>query len=202
MVQVKVSELTSEAFSSIPDPRARNARHLLNEIFFISLCAVICGAESWEDIELYGKSKHSWLEGFLRLPHGIPSDDTYRRVFSAIDPDEFESCFQTWTQSLVDHFDLDVIPIDGKTLRHSFDSASSQSAIHMVSAWSVANQLVLGQVKVDSKTNEITAIPDLIRLLDISGNIVTIDAMGTQKKIAGQIIDQEAGLSHLELSLL
>ena len=190
MISSKLSELTTEPFSGISDPRADNARHLLNEIFFISLCAVICGADSWEDIELYGKSKRTWLKGFLRLPHGIPSDDTYRRVFSAINPDEFASCFRKWVQNLLGHFGLDVICVDGKTLRRSFDSASSQSAIHMVSARSTAHQPVLGQVKVDSESNEIRAIPELLRLLDISGSIITIDAMGTQKEIAGQIIDQ------------
>ena len=190
MIYADLSALITESFSEVSDPRASNARHFLDEIFFLSFCAVSCGAESREDIELYGKSKYTWLKNILRLPHGIPSNDTYRRVFSAINPDEFERCFQKRVNNLINHVGLDIIAVDGKSLRHSFDSASSQSAIHMVSAWSSAHQLVLGQVKTESRSNEITAIPALLNLIDISGHIVTADAMGTQKKIARQILDQ------------
>lgn len=179
-----------KCFSHIEDPRKNNSRHLLSEILFIACCAVICGAESWDDIELYGKSKLEWLQTFLSLPHGIPSDDTFRRIFSALNPSTFEESFRNWIKTLVSNVQGDIIPIDGKRLRGAF-RASGSNVIHQVSAWSCKYQLVLGQVKTEDKSNEITAIPELLKLLDIKGAVITIDAMGTQKEITGQVVKQE-----------
>ncbi|MCL4167518.1 UNVERIFIED_CONTAM: hypothetical protein GTU68_008425, partial [Idotea baltica] len=177
-------------FDGLDDPRGHNARHPLSSILFIALCAVISGADSWEDIELYGRSKEPWLMSLLPLPHGLPSDDTYRRVFSALLPDAFETTFRKWIQTLISSLSGDVIPIDGKRIRGAFRS-DSDNVIHQVSAWSCQHQLVLGQVKTHDKSNEITAIPELLELLDIEGATITIDAMGTQKAIAAQIIEQK-----------
>lgn len=176
-------------FQQVEDPRADNRSHKLSDVLFIACCAVICGAESWDDIELYGRSKFEWLKGILELPHGIPSDDTFRRVFTLLNPEVFEEAFRAWISSLVSCVSGDIIPIDGKRLRGAF-RASKENVIHQVSAWSCNHQLVLGQVKTESKSNEITAIPKLLKLLDIKGAVVTIDAMGTQKNIAAQIIEQ------------
>ena len=177
-------------FSDLSDPRGTNSRHSLSSVLFIALCAVISGAESWDDIELYAQSKHDWLQALLPLPHGLPSDDTYRRVFSALSPTTFEAVFRRWIKALVSSVAGDVIPIDGKQIRGAFRSGAD-NVIHQVSAWSCEHQLVLGQVKTDDKSNEITAIPELLALLDIEGATITIDAMGTQKAIAEQIIDQK-----------
>jgi predicted transposase YbfD/YdcC len=178
-------------FSDIEDPRSNHTRlHLLNDIIVISICAVIAGAEGWEDIEAFGKDKHGWLKKFLKLPNGIPSHDTISRVFRMLKPGEFNRCFLSWTNSLHAQLDLKQIAIDGKSLRRSFDRASAKAMLHMVGAWSVENHLALGQVATDKKSNEITAIPELLRLLDLKGAIVTIDAMGCQKTIAKQIVDQ------------
>jgi predicted transposase YbfD/YdcC len=179
-------------FASLSDPRSSNARHELIDILVIAVCAVICGAEGWEDIEEYGKAQAQWFEHVLELPHGIPCDDTFRRVLSRLDADELMRCFISWSEALRDVSNGDLVSIDGKTLRHSFDHAASKAAIHMVSAWAHANRLVLGQLKVDDKSNEITAIPKLLRLLDLQGAIVTIDAMGCQKEIARAITAQGA----------
>ena len=182
-------------FAALSDPRsahAPNQRHELIDILVIAVCAVICGADGWEDIEEYGKAQAEWLPQVLDLPHGIPSHDTFRRVLSRLDPEELTECFIAWTGALSDLCGGDIVAIDGKTLRHSFDQAASKTAIHMVSAWANANRLVLGQVKVDDKSNEITAIPKLIKMLDLAGATVTIDAMGCQKEIAKVITDQEA----------
>lgn len=162
------------------------------DILVISVCAVICGAEGWEDIEEYGKAQAEWFTGVLELPHGIPCHDTFRRVLSCLDPNELTQCFVSWTAALSDLSGGDIVAIDGKTLRRSFDRASSKTAIHMVSAWANRNRLVLGQVKVDEKSNEITAIPQLLKMLDLTGATVTIDAMGCQKEIAKEISEQEA----------
>lgn len=178
-------------FKNINDPRQKNRRHQLSDILFIACCAVICGANSWDDIEEYGHSKIEWLKTLLVLPHGIPSDDTFRRVFSMLEPKAFENAFRSWIKTLISDVVGDVIPIDGKRLRGAF-RASKTNVIHEVSAWSCTHQLVLGQVKTEAKSNEITAIPELLKLLDIKGSIITIDAMGTQKKIAQQVITQEA----------
>jgi predicted transposase YbfD/YdcC len=182
-------------FASLTDPRcphAPNQRHQLIDILVIAVCAVICGADGWEDIEEYGKAQAAWFAQLLDLPHGIPGHDTFRRVLARLDPEELTQCFIAWTAALRDLSGGDIVSIDGKTLRHSFDQATSKAAIHMVSAWADANRLVLGQVKVDDKSNEITAIPKLLKLLDLAGATVTIDAMGCQKDIAQVITDQQA----------
>src|SRR5262247_3542308 len=173
-------------------PRSANARHRLFDIFVIALCAVISGADGWEDMEEYGQAQAEWLQQFLELPHGIPSHDTFRRVLSRLKLDELTQCFVNWTETLRESLDGDIVAIDGKTLRRSFDQAASQGAIHMVSAWANAHRLVLGQLKVDDKSNEITAIPQLLRMLDLQGALVTIDAMGCQKEIAKTITEQGA----------
>jgi predicted transposase YbfD/YdcC len=179
-------------FAHVSDPRAANIRHRLFDIFVIALCAVISGAEGWEDMEEYGQAQAEWFEQFLDLPHGIPSPDTFRRVLSRLKPEELTQCFVRWTAALRESIDGEIIAIDGKTLRRSFDRAAAKGAIHMVSAWAHANRLVLGQLKVTDKSNEITAIPQLLRLLELEGTIVTIDAMGCQKEIAHTIVQQGA----------
>lgn len=182
-----------EYFTEVKDPRAERTRwHLLTDIITISILAVIAGAQGWEDIEEYGLNKKEWLETFLELPEGIPSPDTFRRVFEKINPKEFEQCFRQWVQSLVEKLGVEVVAIDGKNHRGSYDRSSQLKALHMVSAWSNEHRLVLGQTKVSAKSNEITAIPALLEMLDLSGCIITIDAMGTQKSIAKKIIEAEA----------
>jgi predicted transposase YbfD/YdcC len=178
-------------FDELEDPRVeRNKLHGLADILAITLLAVICGADEWTEIELFGQTKLDWLRTFLRLPHGIPSHDTFGRVFSRLDPDQLEQCFQKWMQGLTRRSGGELIALDGKTLRRSFDQAGHKAAIHMVSAWSQANHVVLGQLATDAKSNEITAIPKLLKMLDISDSVVTIDAMGCQKAIAQQIMEQ------------
>lgn len=172
-------------FRFLSDPRIdRKKLHLLPDIIAITICAVICGAEEWTEIALFGKSKEKWFKTFLHLPNGIPSHDTFGRVFSRLDPLAFQECFSRWIACVREKTDGDVVSLDGKTLRNSFDHASGKAAIHMVSAWSSANQCVLGQTQVDAKSNEITAVPRLLELLEISGCIVTMDAMGCQKEHA------------------
>jgi predicted transposase YbfD/YdcC len=179
-----------EYFTQVKDPRVERTRwHLLTDIITISILAVIAGSQGWEDIEEYGLNKKEWLETFLKLPFGIPSPDTFRRVFERINPKEFEQCFRVWVQSLVEKLGVEVVAIDGKTHRGSYDRESKLKALHTVSAWSKEHRLVLGQTKVSSKSNEITAIPALLDMLDLSGCIITIDAMGTQKLIAEKIIE-------------
>lgn len=183
----------SKYFSKLTDPRIdRTKQHSLEDIIIIAICGTICGADGWTEIEEYGKAKFKWLKTFLLLPNGIPSHDTFGRVFSLLDPEQFQECFLGWVQSVVTLTKGEVVAIDGKTLRKSFDKASEKAAIHMVSAWANTNRMVLGQVKVDDKSNEITAIPKLLKLLDISGSIITIDAMGCQKKIATVIKENGA----------
>lgn len=181
-----------EHFAELDDPRADNRRHLLIDILVIAICAAICGADSWEDIELFGEAKKRWFSTFLELPHGIPSPDTFARVFGALDPEQFQGAFTRWVQDVSTLVTGEVIAIDGKTARRSYDRQGGKAAIHMVSAWASDNRLVLGQKKVDDKSNEITAIPELLEVLAVSGCIVTIDAMGCQKAIAQQITEQEA----------
>ena len=152
----------------------------------------MCGADGWEDIEEYGKAQAEWLAQVLDLPHGIPGHDTFRRVLSRLDPEELTECFIAWTGALSDLCGGDIVALDGKTLRHSLDRAAAKTAMHMVSAWANANRLGLGQVKVDDKSNEITAIPKLLKMLDLAGATVPIDAMGCQKEMAKVITDQEA----------
>ena len=182
-----------EHFGDLDDPRVERTRwHKLIDIVAITLCAVICGADNWVEIALFGESKEEWFRTWLELPNGIPSHDTFGRVFARLDPVEFGRCFSSWVQAIQEASHGQVIAVDGKTVRGSKDTAGGKSAIHLVSAWASANQLVLGQVKVDEKSNEITAIPQLLKALDLSGCIVTIDAMGTQTAIAEQIVTQEA----------
>jgi predicted transposase YbfD/YdcC len=175
-------------FAHLADPRIERTRlHPLMDIVVIAVCAVICGADGWEDIAKYGLAKQDWLKTFLSLPNGIPSHDTFRRVFCLLDPAAFQQCFQRWIDALIAGLGLKRIAIDGKTLRRSFDRAAGKAALHLVSAWATEQHLVLGQVAVDSKSNEITAIPKLLELLDVSGAMVSIDAMGCQKEIAAKI---------------
>ena len=182
-----------EHFASVPDPRMdRRKRHKLSDIFFITLCAAICGADDWASIEQFGRAKRKWFTAVLDLKHGIPSHDTFGRVFALIDTQKFSECFSRWVADLSGLSDGEIIAIDGKCLRRSLDSASDKSAIYMVSAWASQNQLVLGQQRVDDKSNEITAIPKLLMQLNISGAVVTLDAMGCQTAIAQQIVDKEA----------
>ena len=170
----------------------RTKRHKLLEIISIAICAVICGADDWVEVENFGVQKVDWLRTFLELPHGIPSHDTFGRVFAKINPEEFQKSFMEWVQAINQLTQGQVIAIDGKQLRGSHDQGRGQKAIYMVSAWAEANHLVLGQQKVAEKSNEITAIPHLLQLLEISGCIITIDAIGTQTKIAKLIVEQEA----------
>jgi predicted transposase YbfD/YdcC len=174
----------------VPDPRVQRTRkHELPEILFIALAAVICGAECWTQVEEFGKASRDWLETFLHLPHGIPSHDTFGRVFAALDPDALEQALEAFVRDFAGDSAGKQIAIDGKTLRRSFDRAAEQSAIHMVTAWVYENHAAFGQIKVDDKSNEITAIPQLLRLLNLKQATVTIDAMGCQKDIATQIIE-------------
>jgi predicted transposase YbfD/YdcC len=176
-------------FEAIDDPRVeRTRKHTLVDILCLSICAVIAGAEGWEDIEEFGLQKEEWLRRHLRLEHGIPSHDTISRVFRALKPQAFEQTFREWVGVLVERLGLAQIAIDGKTLRRSHDRHSAKSALHLVSAWSVENRLVLGQRAVNDQSNEITAIPELLKLLELKGAIVTLDAMGCQKEIAGLIV--------------
>ena len=177
-------------FAELDDPRVeRTRRHKLVDILAIAICATICGADSWVHIELFGKSKLTWFQTFLELPHGIPSHDTFGAVFARLDPVQLQNCFMSWTQAISELLPGEVVAIDGKTARRSYDRAGKKGAIHMVSAWATQQSLTLGQVKTDEKSNEITAIPQLLELLDLNGCIVTIDAMGCQREIAQQITE-------------
>ncbi len=179
--------------SSITDPRLdRRKKHSLHDVLMISIMAMLCGAETFVDFEDFGKAKEDWLSTFLELPEGIPSHDTFGRVFAMIDPKAFSESFRNWTQQLRRQVSSEIVAIDGKTLRRSHDKAHGKSAVHMVSAWARENGLVLGQLKVDEKSNEITAIPELLRALELGGCIVTIDAMGTQKQIAREVCEADA----------
>jgi predicted transposase YbfD/YdcC len=180
-------------FKNLKDPRGRQGcEHAFLSIVLIAILATIGGATGWEDIEVYAESHQAWLETFLDLKNGIPKADTYRRVFERINPEEFQECFLGWVKQIVEATGAQVIPIDGKTLKGSYDRNKKQSSLHMVSAWATENRLMLGQVKVEDKSNEIKAIPALLNLLDMTGCIITIDAMGTQTAIAKQIIDKGA----------
>ena len=177
-------------FEAVQDPRHHNKLHKLIDIIVLSICAVVSGADTYGQIENFGKKRRRWLSKFLELPHGLPSHDTIGRVFERIDPGEFQNSFKLWIESITERTKGQIIAIDGKTLRRSHDSANDKKAIHMISAWAASNQVVLGQLKTEEKSNEITAIPYLLKLLDIKGCIITIDAMGTQKEIAKTIVKQ------------
>ena len=180
-------------FGNLADPRIdRTKLHKLLDILVIAICAVIAGADNWEDVEEFGKARLEWFRTFLELPNGIPSHDTFTRVFARLDPEQFQACFLGWMNAVAEVIGGQVIAIDGKVLRRSHDKGIGKAAIDMVSAWASANRLVLGQVKVNEKSNEITAIPQLLEALEVSGCIVTIDAMGCQTEIAEKIIDREA----------
>lgn len=179
-------------FAGLTDPRVeRTKEHLLEEILFITIAAVLSGAASWNDIADYGESKRDWLGGFLTLPGGIPSHDTFNRVFSALDPVELENCFLGWVKAVAKLSAGEVVSIDGKAIRGS-RQAGGKAIVHMVSAWASENNLVLGQRKVDSKSNEITAIPKLLDVLHLQGCVITIDAIGCQKTIANKIVSKQA----------
>ena len=192
-MQEKKAVAIVEHFKDIEDPRIERGKlHNLIDIIAIAICAVICGADTWEDIELFGEAKHEWLKQFLELPNGIPSHDTFGRVFSIISPVEFQRSFLNWIKAISESIEREVVAIDGKTSRRSYDKSKGKGAIHMVSAWATANRVVLGQVKTEDKSNEITAIPELLDILALNGCIVTIDAMGCQKNISAKIIEKGA----------
>lgn len=180
-----------EHFSELEDPRRYNKRHLLHDIIVIAICAAICGADDWAAVEEFGYAKRRWLDTFLELPHDIPSHDTFGRIFGLLDPEQFRRGFIRWVRAVNEITGGQIVPIDGKKLRRSHDRTLGKNAIHMVSAWASENSVVLGQIKVDDKSNEITAIPQLLDLLEISGCIVTIDAMGCQKEIAKKIVTEK-----------
>jgi predicted transposase YbfD/YdcC len=189
-MEEQATESIAKHFRKLKDPRTGNAKqHIFLEILIIAICAVICGADGWNDVELYGKNKKEWLKTFLELPKGIPSHDTFGRVFALIKPDEFQEHFIEWIKAIEKLTAGQVVAIDGKQLRRSHDHDAGKAAIYMVSAWATTNQIVLGQRKVNDKSNEITAIPELLKLLDLAGCIVTIDAIGTQTEIVQTIVD-------------
>jgi predicted transposase YbfD/YdcC len=181
-----------EHFQTLEDPRIeRTKKHLLLDILVIAVCTLLTGGEGFQDMELFGKSKRAWLQTFLALPHGMPSHDTFGRVFARLNPQRFQECFLSWTQAVAQLTQGALVSLDGKTVRASFDRATASSPLHMLSAWcSDHGGLVVGHIKTETKSNEITAIPELLQLLAIKGCIVTIDAMGCQTAIASQIRDQ------------
>jgi predicted transposase YbfD/YdcC len=189
-----LSETFLRHFEDVEDPRIdnHNRRHHFHDILVITILGTICGADNWPDICEFAEAKIEWLKTFLELPNGIPSHDTFGRVFSLIDPHEFETCFCAWIASLAIDVSKEIIAIDGKTLRGSHNRKKGLKPLHLVSAWAVNNRLMLGQIRTEEKSNEIEAIPRLLKMLDVKGSIVTIDAMGCQKKIAKQIIAQGA----------
>jgi predicted transposase YbfD/YdcC len=192
MPQTPIATIT-EHFSQLDDPRTGNyIPHKLMDIVVVAICAVICGADTWVDVETFGNAKLKWLKRFLKLAHGIPSHDTFGRVFACLDAEQFQTSFVEWIQAISVVTKGQVVAIDGKKLRRSHDKTIGKDAIHMVSAWTAENRLILGQVKVDDKSNEITAIPRLLDVLEIAGCIVTIDAMGCQKEITKKVIGKDA----------
>jgi predicted transposase YbfD/YdcC len=183
----------ADSFLKLEDPRIeRNKLHKLLDIIIITVCAVICGADNWVEIELFGKKKQEWLRQFLELPNGVPSHDTFGRVFSLLNAEQFQACFYEWVKAVEKVTSGQVIALDGKQLRGSLDGYAGKGAIYMVNAWASANHVAIGQRKVDQKSNEITAIPELLAMLEIAGCIITIDAIGCQTEIAEQIIEKEA----------
>ena len=191
MSQTKSARI-QDHFAELTDPRRREVTYPLINVVVIAVCAVICGADDFVAIAKFGRTKRKWFAKFLDLKSGIPSHDRFNAILAAIKPDEFEKCLLSWIVALHEISDGQIVAIDGKTLRRSFDKASNKSAIHMVSAWATANHISLGQVVVDAKSNEITAIPKLLEMLEISGSLVTIDAMGCQTEIARRIVEADA----------
>lgn len=188
-----VAKSLRNEFASLKDPRVQRTRlHSLNDILVITICGFVCGVDNWVDLELFGKAKLAWFKTFLQLPSGIPSHDTFGRLYAALDPVEFSRCFARWMRGISKVTDGQLVALDGKTLRRSFDTAAEKSAIHMVSAWAARNHVVLGQVKTDEKSNEITAIPKLLEMLYLEGCLVTMDAMGCQREVVKQIVDKGA----------
>jgi predicted transposase YbfD/YdcC len=182
-----------EHFGELADPRIdRHKEHKLIDVLVIAICALLCGANDWVAVETFGQAKRGWFARFLALAHGIPSHDTFGRVVALLSPQALQTCFLRWIQAVAQVTDGQVVAIAGKPLRRSYDRRSAKAAIHMVSAWAPHNRVVLGQLKTEENSNEITAIPELLKVLDVSGGIVTIDAMGCQKAIAQQIVEQEA----------
>jgi predicted transposase YbfD/YdcC len=192
-MEERISGAIEQHFGDLEDPRMdRTKLHKLMDILVIAICAVIAGADNWEDVEEFGRARLEWFKTFLELANGIPSHDTFNRVFARLDPEQFQACFLRWMMAVSEILGGQVIAMDGKVVRRSHDKGIGKAAIDMVSAWATANHLVLGQVKVEEKSNEITAIPQLLQALEIAGCIVTIDAMGCQTEIAEQIIEREA----------
>lgn len=188
-----ISGAIEQHFGELEDPRMdRTKLHKLIDILAIAICALIGGADNWEDVEEFGKARLEWFKTFLEIANGIPSHDTFNRVFARLDPEQFQACFMRWMMAVSQLIGGQVIAIDGKVVRRSHDKGIGKAAIDMVSAWATANHLVLSQVKVDEKSNEITAIPQLLEALEVEGCIVTIDAMGCQTEIAEKIIMREA----------
>ncbi|PIE53716.1 MAG: ISAs1 family transposase [Dethiosulfovibrio peptidovorans] len=182
-----------EEFEILEDPRSgKYPRHYFGEIIFIALAAMICGSEGFDDFERFAKTREKWLRKHLRLPGGVPSNDTFRRIFTRIDPDRFCECFAAFVLGISGRLKEQLIAIDGKTLRHSFENADPTTSLHLISAWACENQLTLGQLAVDGKSNEITAVPELIRQLDLEGHTVSLDAMGCQKAIARSLYLERA----------
>jgi predicted transposase YbfD/YdcC len=182
-----------ESFSDLPDPRrSQGQRHKLLDILFIALSAVLCGADDFTEMEEFGLSRESWLRQYLELPHGIPSHDTFGRVFALLQPAAFEESFLRWVKQLVELNPKEVVAIDGKTVRRSYDRGGASEAIHVVSAWARENRLTLGEVKVSDKSNEIRAVPQLLKMLELKDCIVTADAMNCQKEIASEVREARA----------
>jgi predicted transposase YbfD/YdcC len=187
-----ISGNIAEHFGSLREPRHDRTRiHKLSDILVIAICAIICHADSWEEVEAYGRAKEVWLRTFLELEHGIPSHDTFNRFFARLDAKQFEACFVNWVSAVAKTTAGQVIAIDGKLPRGSRDGAIGKGAIDIVSAWATENQIALGQVKVNDESNEITAIPELLFMLELSGCIVTIDAIGCQTEIIEQIVKEK-----------
>ena len=180
-------------FADLADPRQEDrCDHKLIDILFIATCAVICGADGFTDMEEFGLAKETWLRQFLELPNGIPSHDTFGRVLARLNPKAFQQCFLDWVRAVAQITDQEIVPLDGKTLRRSHDKSKGQRAIELVSAWTRANRLMLGQIKAAADSNEITAVPQLLRLLELKGCIVTLDALHCQKDTAAEILEQQA----------
>ena len=182
-----------ECLETLPDPRdSQGRRHKLIDVIVIAVCATICGAEGFIDMEEFGHSRKEWLRTFLELPHGIPSHDTIGRVFAALEPTAFAACLGRWVKNVTDKLAPQVVGIDGKKLRRSFDKANAQAALNIVSAWASEQRMTLGQVTASAESNEITAVPELLKVLDVAGCIVTVDALNTQKEVVKQIAAKAA----------